>query len=242
MDKHPSIFWLGIYGCKAVLFDFLLAYISHFYFCFQVYMTVIVEKYPCLLQRLEMDNTDSYVPLIFSSRDTLQRKLLTTWWRHQMEPFSASLALCAGNSPASGEFPAQRPVTRSFDVFFDLRVNKRLSKQSWGWWFEALSRSLWRHRNENLLTGRTGSCHHNYCNIRCCQWRTSVKMTIFPRQLWDHATIKTICNEVDILAVLCKLFLFGCITMLIRQCCHIDEFLSLFEPPVVIFTASCAVQ
>ena len=44
-----------------------------------------------------------------------------------------------------GEFPAQRPVTRSFDVFFDLRLNKRLSKQSWGWWFETLSRPLWRH-------------------------------------------------------------------------------------------------
>ena len=41
--------------------------------------------------------------------------------------------------------PAQRPVTWSFDVFFDLRPNKRLSKQSWGWLFETLSRPLWRH-------------------------------------------------------------------------------------------------
>ena len=40
-----------------------------------------------------------------------------------METFSALLAICAGNSPVSGEFPAQRPVTRSFDVFFDLRLN-----------------------------------------------------------------------------------------------------------------------
>ena len=40
--------------------------------------------------------------------------------------------------------PLQRPVTQSFDVFFDLRLNKRLSKQSWGWWFETPSRSLWR--------------------------------------------------------------------------------------------------
>ena len=44
-----------------------------------------------------------------------------------METFSALLAICAGNSPVPGEFPAQRPVTRSFDVFFDLRLNKRLS-------------------------------------------------------------------------------------------------------------------
>ena len=43
-------------------------------------------------------------------------------WRHQMETFSALLALCEGNSPVTGEFPSQRPVTRSFDVFFDLRL------------------------------------------------------------------------------------------------------------------------
>ena len=62
-----------------------------------------------------------------------------------MEAFSALLAICAENSPVPGEFTAQRPVTRSFDVFFDMRLNKRLSKQSWGWWFETLSCPLWRH-------------------------------------------------------------------------------------------------
>ena len=58
---------------------------------------------------------------------------------------------CAGNWPVPGEFPTQRPVTRSFGVHFDLRLNKRLSKQLWGWWFETPSRLLWRHRNENCL-------------------------------------------------------------------------------------------
>ena len=77
-----------------------------------------------------------------------------SWWRHRMETFSALLTICAGNSPVPGEFPSQRPVTRSFDVFFDLRLNKRLSKQSWGWWFETLSRSLWRHRNVIVSTIR----------------------------------------------------------------------------------------
>ena len=71
---------------------------------------------------------------------------LIAWWRHQMETFSALLALCAGNSPVPGEFPSQRPVTRSFDIFFDLRPNKRLSKQC-GWWFETPSWSLWRQCN-----------------------------------------------------------------------------------------------
>ena len=55
--------------------------------------------------------------------------------------------LLRGNSPVTGEFPAQKPVTRIFDVFFDLRLNKRLSKQSWGWCFETPSSSLCRYRN-----------------------------------------------------------------------------------------------
>ena len=129
---------------------------------------------------------------------TTKHNKTLSWWRHQMETFSALLTLCAGNSPVSGEFPSQRPVTRSFDVFFDLRLYKRLSKHSWGWWFETLSSSLWRHRNvqilwrsvvveennktirafplkrkcchfdEILITDCTESCHFD--NFRCSQW------------------------------------------------------------------------
>ena len=87
-----------------------------------------------------------------------------TWWHHRMETFSALLALCAGNSPVTGEFLSQRAVTRSFDFFFDLRLNKRLRKQSWGWWFETPSRSLWRHCNEcqhRLLSNRQKVLHRN---------------------------------------------------------------------------------
>ena len=61
--------------------------------------------------------------------------------------FRVTSHLC-GESPVNGEFPSQRPVTRSFGVFFDLRLNKRLSKQSWGLWFETPSRPLWRHCND----------------------------------------------------------------------------------------------
>ena len=67
-----------------------------------------------------------------------------------METFPVLLAICAGNLPVPGEFPAQRPVTRSFDVFFHMRLNKRLSKQWWGWWFETPSSTLWRHYDVNL--------------------------------------------------------------------------------------------
>ena len=67
------------------------------------------------------------------------------WWRHQMKTFSALLALCEGNPPVTGGFPSQRPVTRSFDVFFHLHMDKRLNKQSRRRWFETASSSLWRH-------------------------------------------------------------------------------------------------
>ena len=84
-------------------------------------------------------------------------------WGHQLETFSALLAIFAGNSPVPGEFPAQRPETRSFDVFFDLRL-KRLSKQSRGWWFETLSRPLWRHCNgwSEVYKDYRGQCSHNH--------------------------------------------------------------------------------
>ena len=57
-----------------------------------------------------------------------------TWWRRQMETFSALLVICAG----SRWIPRTKPVTRSFDIFFDLRRIKWLNKQPWGWWFETL--------------------------------------------------------------------------------------------------------
>ena len=67
-----------------------------------------------------------------------------TWWCHQMETFSASLALCVGNSAVTNEFPSQRPVTRSFDVFFDLHMRKNNNKQSRRRWFETPScSSVW---------------------------------------------------------------------------------------------------
>ena len=67
---------------------------------------------------------------------------------------SELLALCAGNSPITGEFPS---VTRSFDVLCDLRLNKRLSKQSRRRWFETQSLSLWRHCN--VLRNNTQATH-----------------------------------------------------------------------------------
>ena len=107
----------------------------------------------CYFSHGVRDKTASISQTIFSSVFSSQKMFVYcfqfhwAWWRHQMETFSALLAMCAGNSSVSGEIPAQRPVTQSFDVFFDLRLNKRLSKQSWGWWFETLSCPLWRQCN-----------------------------------------------------------------------------------------------
>ena len=104
-----------------------------------------------------------------------------------METFSALLAICAGNSPVPGEFPTQRPATRSFDVFFDLHLIKRSSKHSRGWWFETLSPPLWRHRYDNRITPKldfaqcdwklpwnvrfsiTGSTRRECHELNCCQ-------------------------------------------------------------------------
>ena len=105
--------------------------------------------------------SQQYVQANSKHKSKIKQKKPTTWWRHQMETFSALLAICAGNSSVSGEFPAQRPVTRSFDVFFDLRLNKRLSKQWWGWWFETLSGPLWHHCNEIQK-------HQSYTSLSLC--------------------------------------------------------------------------
>ena len=88
-------------------------------------------------------NVLSSIRRLFSSKSTKLFRFyrMKPWWRHQMETFSALLAICAGN------YITQRPLTRSFDVFFDLRPNKRLSKQWRGWWFETPSHPLWRHCN-----------------------------------------------------------------------------------------------
>ena len=92
-----------------------------------------------------------------------------------METFSALLAICAGKSPVTGEFPAQRPVTWSFDVFFDLCQNKHLSKQWRGWWFETPSSPSW--CLCNVMIGNHLRCWyqhetHNNWHLRLYGWIT----------------------------------------------------------------------
>ena len=79
-----------------------------------------------------------YLPMgwVYIHDDVIKGKHVPHYW-----PFVREIP------PVPGEFPSQRPVTRNFGVFFDLRLNRRLSKQSWGWWLERPSRPLWRHCN-----------------------------------------------------------------------------------------------
>ena len=88
-----------------------------------------------------------------------------------METFPALLALCAGNSPITGKLTAQSPLMRSFDVFFDLRLDKRMSKQSWVSWFETPSCPLWRHCNVVVIYRVTKTMLYNIsvCKQRICQ-------------------------------------------------------------------------
>ena len=116
-----------------------------------------------------------------------------TWWRHQMETFSALLAICAGNSPVSGGFTAQRLFTRSFDVFFDLCLNKRLRKQWWGWLFETLSLPLWRHCN----APGSISTNDDYCPRRHMVSLSELDKSILGmwcNQLWDKKKYRKISN------------------------------------------------
>ena len=93
--------------------------------------------------------------------------MVYTWWRHRMETFSALLAICAGNSPAS----AQRPVTRNFDLFFNLCLNKRLRKQSWGWWFDVTVMILLLYRIVSILC--THAAVVAQCSLMNRSWLTS---------------------------------------------------------------------
>ena len=89
-----------------------------------------------------------------------------------------------------GEFPAQRPVTQSFDVFFDLRLNKGLNKQSRGWWFETSSFSLWRHGNVNSIFRHFNALEHMFEQLRCWKFVQKVLLKWCPLTLVFKSAIQ----------------------------------------------------
>ena len=126
-----------------------------------------------------------------------------------METFSVLFALCEGNSPVTGVFPSQRPVMRNFDGFLDMRLNKRLSKRSSGWWFETPSRLLWRDCNGNFSRIWNIAFVSNHCKLAGlwvifapCETLSIDPRSVFgPNSNWYYVLlmwpISDICDTID---------------------------------------------
>ena len=133
---NPRYHWVSIICNKAVWFQRLVPYLLFFHrFQYSFFAFWITELSTC---------HSRYPQGIGSITDLNISGCMMTSSNGNISRVTGPLC---GEFIGPGEFPTQRPVTRSFDVFFDLRLNKRLSKQPWSWWFETPSWSLWRHCN-----------------------------------------------------------------------------------------------
>ena len=117
------------YLCDTFFFDSLSLVRTNI--CIFVEIRRYTRGAKCLYLLAHLDKTSTcfaswcHTPILWLFLD-----LVKAWWRHRLETFSALLVLYQGNPSVTGVFPTQRPVARSFYVFVDLRLNKRLSKQS----------------------------------------------------------------------------------------------------------------
>ena len=125
---------------------------------------------------------DSFCPLW----NPLWVLAIVTWWRHQMETFSMLLALCAGNSPVTCEFPSQRPVTRSLDVFslFCTWINS--------WWFETPSHSSWCCCNieNDIWLVRYWFIHSDIHDVSC---KKSKQWIVFKVKEFENISMPVMC-------------------------------------------------
>ena len=138
-SKYDGDRWLSILWCHMSSLghnELIMNTNLKLYHCKCINSSIIVSSLmnATLRQIVDCLQSDNFVLqtmdilCYFSSLHSGLTLFPVAWWRHEMESFPALLALCAGNSPVTGEFPAQRPVTQSFEGFFDLYPNKRLSK------------------------------------------------------------------------------------------------------------------
>ena len=124
------------------------------FFCF------FVHRLSCQIVIFWREFTIMYLEMIFLPFPFLSSMYLidnSVWSRFihdniiKMETFSVLLAVCEGNSLVTSKFPSQRPVTWSFNGFFDLCLKKRLSKQVTRWWSQMPPRWLWHHSNGPVI-------------------------------------------------------------------------------------------
>ena len=118
---------------------------------------------------MKVNYVNNYQRRIYSSPDWGIIRLVTLFMCLIMTSSNGNIfrvtgPLC-GEFTGPGEFSAQRPMTRSFDVFFGLRPHKGLIKQPWGWSFETSSWSLWRHYNVSARPKRLSKTYSFMINI-----------------------------------------------------------------------------
>ena len=133
-------------------------------------------------------------------------------WKHYPRDWS----FVWGISQVTGEFPIQRPVSRRCDIFSDLRLNERLSKQSWGWWFETPSHPSWCHSNAYMRTRTLTSLYprilyptiiisrHSFDKMKTCLFRlfvckqasflnTMAQFTMSETEISRHSWVLKLC-------------------------------------------------
>ena len=107
-------------------------------------------------------------------------KLKNTWWRHQMETFSALLELCMVNPSDTGGFSHPNKANDAeVSCFYDVQLNKRMSKQLGCWWFETPWRSSWGHCSEFDNIYWTYDVPNNFHLISISKQSTNVPCTVF---------------------------------------------------------------
>ena len=155
-------------------------------FCFDRNVLKNVDRDLCKIYMKQHGSINAVSQYIYS-RISIQCGLILhhvlSWWRYHMEKKSALLALFEWIPLVTGGFHSQRPVTWSFDVFFYLRLNKRLGKQSRRQWFETPSLSLWRHYN-----------NRSECNLKkyAQRWAMRFPVSVF----WRTSTLLYRCGIV----------------------------------------------
>ena len=141
--------------------------------------------------------------MMFNSNNmstTMRDATTKVWCPNTITMTSSNGNIFRVTGPLYGEFTdqrwisSQRPVTRSFDILFDLGLNKRLSKQSRSLWFKTPSHSLWRHCNVlKCVQIKARSCHEVRClklkNCRQCKmapgrWDTCLAIMNY-REQWE---------------------------------------------------------